>query len=43
MLCIYAKANEFRRKGSIHVLIDHIEIKNVGCEYGEYVSDSIDT
>ncbi len=33
----------FRRKGSIHVPIDHIEIKNVGCEYGEYVSDSIDT
>lgn len=32
----YGEIKLYQRKGQEKVLIDHIEIKNTGCEYGEY-------
>ncbi|ADL50277.1 tocopherol cyclase family protein [Clostridium cellulovorans] len=32
----YGEIKLYKKQGSSTVLIDHIEIKNTGCEYGEY-------
>ncbi|MNN77238.1 hypothetical protein D3C81_1936830 [compost metagenome] len=32
----YGEIKLYEKKGTEKVLIDHMEIKNTGCEYGEY-------
>jgi hypothetical protein len=35
----YGKIRLYEKKDDFKILIDEIEIKNVGCEYGEYTKD----